>query len=149
MLANTMNADATEPLMALLAISIQELGPNHCDTLKDRANLVVALVDLGRYREAIAILHTALPAMTSVLGASHPVTVHARENLGHCYEMICARPDCTRPRSETKCARCLVTGYCSSACKKADWKRHKLACTLAVTPNLPRKKNLENLQGSV
>ena len=98
MLANTMNTDATGPLGALLAISIQELGQNHRKTLIDQANMVVALVDLERYREAIAILRTALPAMTSVLGASHPVTVHSRENLGHCHEMICARPDCNTVR---------------------------------------------------
>eukprot|EP01063_Lacrimia_lanifica_P006916 TRINITY_DN14382_c0_g2_i1.p1 TRINITY_DN14382_c0_g2~~TRINITY_DN14382_c0_g2_i1.p1 ORF type:complete len:384 (+),score=160.11 TRINITY_DN14382_c0_g2_i1:45-1196(+) len=45
---------------------------------------------------------------------------------------ICSNPACGKeedtPLSFKWCAVCKVTAYCSPACQKQDWKRHKLVC---------------------
>jgi hypothetical protein len=57
-------------------------------------------------------------------------------------EYVCGNPNCDKKavklkgREETewsgttldKCSRCLKENYCSRACQKADWKRHKKVC---------------------
>jgi hypothetical protein len=57
-------------------------------------------------------------------------------------EYVCGNPNCgkkalkVKGREETewsgttldKCSRCLKENYCSKACQKADWQRHKKVC---------------------
>ncbi|GJJ75782.1 phospholipase/carboxylesterase [Entomortierella parvispora] len=42
---------------------------------------------------------------------------------------VCATPSITR------CSQCKVIHYCSSACQRKDWPRHKVACTPAGKPS--------------
>ncbi|KAK0479903.1 hypothetical protein EDD18DRAFT_1111601 [Armillaria luteobubalina] len=45
---------------------------------------------------------------------------------------ICAKPSCTlketRAAEFQRCSSCHLVSYCSQACQKADWKRHKPDC---------------------
>ena len=42
---------------------------------------------------------------------------------------LCSRPSCSNPTDTNKrCAKCLVTSYCSRECQVADWDEHKERC---------------------
>jgi len=56
----------------------------------------------------------------------------------------CCRPDCKVSASETKlaqCARCRTVTYCSAACQKADWKRHRPTCVCYPAPAPARRRD--------
>ncbi len=56
------------------------------------------------------------------LRTEHPEAVTRR----HC--VVCHMSD-TVENPFKRCARCHVPVYCSSACQKADWAKHKTVCT--------------------
>ena len=54
---------------------------------------------------------------------------HEREARHKCSWVECDKHEVEVPRSELKtCAGCGETRYCSRACQKNDWSRHKPAC---------------------
>ena len=54
---------------------------------------------------------------------------HEREARHKCSWVECDKHEMEVPRSELKtCAGCGETRYCSRACQKNDWSRHKPAC---------------------
>jgi hypothetical protein len=43
----------------------------------------------------------------------------------------CAAAGCASEEASSVCARCQAVRYCSRECQRADWRAHKLACTLS------------------
>ncbi len=55
--------------------------------------------------------------------------VKSVKKLGICYNLDCPLPYCRAERNCMKsCSGCLSVNYCSRACQKMDWPRHKRFC---------------------
>jgi tetratricopeptide (TPR) repeat protein/tRNA A-37 threonylcarbamoyl transferase component Bud32 len=62
------------------------LGPDHPDTLTSRSNLGVALLSVGRLREAIALDEATLKLQEAKLGPDHRDTNRSRSSLAIAYQ---------------------------------------------------------------
>ena len=59
--------------------------------------------------------------------------VKSVKKMGWCHNPNCSHPGGMVERSKMfSCARCGEVNYCSAACQKANWKRHKKLCDIAV-----------------
>jgi len=76
-----------EPL-ELLALHVQQLGPDHLDTLTSRGSLAMSLRLAGRHDEAIRDLEAILTLRERLCGHGHPDTLWTRANLGKCFELV-------------------------------------------------------------
>ncbi|WP_186315492.1 tetratricopeptide repeat protein [Catellatospora sichuanensis] len=74
-------AVASEAFRRAYNIQVSEDGPDHPDTLTSRNNLALALRDMGRWDEALAVQQEVLAARERVLGPDHPDTLTSRNNL--------------------------------------------------------------------
>ena len=55
--------------------------------------------------------------------------VKSMKKLGICYNFYCTLPYCRAERNLMKsCSGCRSVNYCSRACQKMDWLRHKGYC---------------------
>ena len=59
--------------------------------------------------------------------------VKSMKKMGMCCNSNCNLPDrMVERRKMFSCTGCRVSNYCSVACQRADWKRHKEVCTILV-----------------
>ena len=75
--------EAREELRAALALSEQELGADHPDTLALVSDLSVYCGALGDYEEALSLALRAADGRASALGETHPDTLSAKHNAAH------------------------------------------------------------------
>jgi hypothetical protein len=61
---------------------------------------------------------------------------------------VCATPVPLDGRKKY-CKGCMITPYCSKACQKADWKRHKKLCGKESEKKPVMKKNLANAKADI
>ncbi|KAI0073139.1 hypothetical protein K474DRAFT_1666980 [Panus rudis PR-1116 ss-1] len=135
------------------AIKVKEagLGNNHTSTAISYNALGEVYIKLKRLDEAEDYLKRAL----AVRGEDGPTLDAAvtRDNLGRVYEMkgdfakanqirrrsdktkmVCSNYDCPKANELfrfnqlRKCSRCQCVYYCSQACQRVDWARHKEYC---------------------
>jgi hypothetical protein len=71
--------------------------------------------------QVISFTYKPLPTDASIRGLDEGVC----RMIVHCE--VCATPVPMDGRKKY-CPRCMITAYCSKACQKADWKRHKKLC---------------------
>ncbi len=76
-------AQARDELRKALALSEQELGLDHPDTLALVSDLSVYCGALGDYEEALTFALRAADGRAAVLGDTHPDTLSARHNAAH------------------------------------------------------------------
>jgi tetratricopeptide (TPR) repeat protein len=75
------NRPAEAQFRELIKLDEKILGPEHPDTLDNRANLAVALNNQGNYAEAELQLRELIKLDEKVLGPDHPQTLGSRSNL--------------------------------------------------------------------
>lgn len=73
---------------ASLALATARFGAQHPYTLESGLALETALVELGRYEEAVGVLRGLVSALDQRYGADHPVTLTAVHDLG--FVLTCA-----------------------------------------------------------
>jgi len=74
-----------------------------------------------------------LQAQTA-LAELHPSASDAPVRVPGCAFTQCrVAPAASAPAPLSSCARCLCVSYCSKACQKSDWRRHKPTCTPHAT----------------
>ena len=103
---------------------------NDPDEGRETARTLQALLlswRLGRVESApltdqvLSFTYKPLPTDASIRGLDEGVC----RMIVHCE--VCATPVPMDGRKKY-CPRCMITAYCSKACQKADWKRHKKLC---------------------
>lgn len=78
------------------ALEVTAHGPQHPLTLETNMALESALVGLGRYDEAVAVLHALVDVLGHRYGPDHPTTLTAVHDLG--YALTCAgQPEAAEP----------------------------------------------------
>ena len=104
---------------ALLAAQTQAYGAEHAETPSTIQMLANMLLLFGSYNEAHRLLVEADPVMCRILGASNTITLHAKLTIDNLITVRCSSPSCM-PVLDMKQYKSMC-----SACKRADWKRHK------------------------
>lgn len=114
-LADTMNTlginrEAEPVLRDALRLRLDELGPNHEDTLQSAHSLGSLLTTLGRYDEALLILRDTHDRRSRTLGADHHATLRTGTSLGGAYRRAGDAAEAERVWSVTLQAQRRVLG---------------------------------------
>lgn len=99
--------------------STSAIGASHC--------LAICLAKQGKRAEGLRLMTELASACRSAFGDGHASTA-AVTRMVRAMTMACDADGCVSPGGLT-CAGCKAARYCSSACQRRDWKRHKSACS--------------------
>ena len=127
-------AEAESIQRAVLSAEHRTIGEEHPHALTTAHNLGISVWEQGRREEARALVRRVHEASVRVHGPSHRATASVARTLEWFSEPPCAASACARTvpdASASACARCGARIYCSRACRLADARAHKRACTRA------------------
>ena len=120
-------AQALAVFQRALAIFEATLGPNHVEVAVVLFNIAVLL---GRQPETRGQARALFKRARDIDATSRPdLSYHSLAAKGYAH-MRATQPcrTCGQKGEWKKCSLCQNEWYCSAACQKADWRRHKTEC---------------------
>ena len=120
------------------ALSILEatLGPNHPNVAAVLINIATLLEQQPEQRTQARALFKRARDIDATSRPGHAIHSLSTQRYAH---MRATQPcrTCGQTGKWEKCGRCQNEWYCSAACQKADWRRHKTECRAAADGAAP------------
>jgi len=120
-----------EPILRNVCSLLGASGPTSMQAIAANHALAVCLFKQNKRAEGLRVMTDLAAVCRTELGECHAtaasVDLMVLSMVGP-EAPVCNADGCDKPGTR-KCGGCQVSAYCSPACQKRDWKKHKTACT--------------------